>query len=153
MACALHEVESGQFYVLDGYKSIIDYARDKYGIQKTTVYNYLALVDRFGLTIDSKPVFTSRQMIAMLPALKNGATVNDFTSDMSVRDINAKAKTFKPMKGKKTSSKVSGSGNKQVLPALEVSADCEITDSLMEVIKSTIETLHKEGKSISIFAV
>lgn len=154
LACALHEVDCGQFYLLDGYKSTVDYAKDKYGIQKTTVYNYLALVDRFGLTVDSKPLYTSRQMIEMLPALKNGATVQDFTPDMSVRDIKAKARTFKSeKKSAKQVFKPATSEFVTALPALEISADSEITDSLMEVIKSTIETLHKEGKSISIFAV
>jgi len=157
LAVALHEVDCGQFYGLDGYKSIVEYAKDKFGIQKTTVYNYLALVDRFGLTADSKPYFTSQQMIAMLPALKNGALVDDFSADMSVRDIKAKAKTFKKSVQKSKDSLIKknpvDSGLKQVLPAMEIPADVVIDGELLDTLTDMILTLHKEGKTISIFAV
>lgn len=165
LAVALHEIDAGQFYILDGYKSIVEYAKEKYGIQKTTVYNYLGLVDRFGLTADSKPLYTSQQMIAMLPALRGSAEISDFTPDMSVREIKAKAKQFIPRMGKKafTPSKVSeskdtpvqlsGEVSQTVLPALELPSGTEVNGELSDTILDMIKSLLKEGKSVSIFAL
>lgn len=168
LAVALHEIDAGQFYILDGYKSIVEYAKEKYGIQKTTVYNYLGLVDRFGLTADSKPLYTSQQMIAMLPALRGSAEISDFTPDMSVREIKAKAKQFIPRMGKKAFSpskpskvsepkdtpvQLSGEVSQTVLPALELPSGTEVNGELSNTILDMIKSLLKEGKSVSIFAL
>ena len=165
LAVALHEIDAGQFYILDGYKSVVEYAKEKYGIQKTTVYNYLGLVDRFGLTADSKPLYTSQQMIAMLPALRGSAEISDFTPDMSVREIKAKAKQFIPRMGKKafapskaseskdTPVQLSGEVSQTVLPALELPSGTEVNGELSDTILDMIKSLLKEGKSVSIFAL
>ena len=165
LAVALHEIDAGQFYILDGYKSVVEYAKEKYGIQKTTVYNYLGLVDRFGLTADSKPLYTSQQMIAMLPALRGSAEISDFTPDMSVREIKAKAKQFIPRMGKKafapskvsepkdTPVQLSGEVSQTVLPALELPSGTEVNGELSNTILDMIKSLLKEGKSVSIFAL
>lgn len=87
LAVALANVDAGQFYEIDGFKNITDFAKERYNISKSTCYDYISLVKVFCLTDDSKPVYTSKQMVAMLPYVRNGGSVEEFNPDMSVRDI------------------------------------------------------------------
>lgn len=87
MALGLAQIDSHQLYEVEGYKNIYEFAKDRYAISKSTCYNFLGLVSVFGLTADSKPLYTSQQMVALLPYARKGGNVEEFSPDMSVREI------------------------------------------------------------------
>ena len=88
LALALHNVDSGKLYEIEGYKNIYEFAKERYNISKSTCYNYLGLVDAFGLTADSKPLYTYTQMVALLPAVRAGVDIEaKISPNMSVSEI------------------------------------------------------------------
>ena len=97
LAVSLAEVSSGRLFEISGYRNIYDFAKDRYNLSKGTVSKYLGLVQYFGLTADSQPLYTSSQMLEMLPYLRSGGSVDAFTPDMTVREIRERIKEFADM--------------------------------------------------------
>lgn len=89
LAVGLAYINSNELYKVEGYKNVYDFAKETYGIGKTTCYDFIGLVNTFALTADSQPLYTSKQMVAMLPYIRKGGSVDEFNADMSVREIKA----------------------------------------------------------------
>ena len=83
IAVELTRVHQNEWYALDGYKNIYDFAKDRYNISRGTCSNYLGLCSVFGL--DSK--FTSTQMFILLPYARKGGDISEFSPDMSTREL------------------------------------------------------------------
>ena len=84
-----------------GYKSIAEFTAKEYGIAKGTTYNFINVVDRFGERDENGNItgriaeeykdYKSSKLIALLdvPMLEQ---LDEFSADMSVRDIKKKVK-------------------------------------------------------------
>ncbi len=94
-AFVLYDVYTSGLYRIDNYKNIQEFALDKFGFRKTTVYSLINVVERFGAKIENgKPVhqiddkysgFSQSQLDVML-----GHTDDELSSvrpEMSVREI------------------------------------------------------------------
>ncbi|MBD5532844.1 MAG: hypothetical protein HDQ98_11735 [Lachnospiraceae bacterium] len=94
-AFILYEIDSDGLFRLDGYNSIVDFGMAMFGIQKSTIYNLIDIVGRFGAKIESgKPVteiadkykgFSQSQLGVMVGHTDD--ELDSITPDMSVRDI------------------------------------------------------------------
>lgn len=118
LAVGLAHINREKLYEIGGYKNIYDFAKENYAISKSTCYNFLGLVEVFGLTADSKPLFTSTQMIAMLPYIRKGGKVEEFSPDMSKREINRLVK-------EKLSNRLENNESDEI-EQLELNEDCEV---------------------------
>lgn len=87
LAVGLAKIDADKLYEVDGYKNIYEFAKERYSISKSTCYDFLGLVSVFGLTSDSKPLYTSKQMVVMLPYVRKGGNIDEFSPNMSVREI------------------------------------------------------------------
>lgn len=83
LAGELQNVKVTRLYELGGYKDIYSFAKDKFGISKTSCSNYIGLVETFGYNSE----FSPSQMIELLPYVRSGGDLTVFNPDMSVREI------------------------------------------------------------------
>lgn len=94
-AFILYEINNDGLFRLDGYNSIVDFGMAMFGIQKSTIYNLIDIVDRFGAKIEvGKPVteiadkykdYSQSQLGVMVGHTDD--ELESITPDMSVRDI------------------------------------------------------------------
>lgn len=99
IALAIHRIYTTKGYELVDYKNICELAKDMFGFSKSTCYNFINVVEKFGIEkdgvweIDSQfKKFTYSQLLALSDVdLEN---VSLFSSDMSVREIKAKVKSL-----------------------------------------------------------
>ena len=99
----LYWIYSTKAYKAMGHESIIDYALAEFDIAKSTTYNYITLVERFGHRdedgnllfdgFDEKYKSYSSSKLNLLAPLTDYEIYDlDITSEMSVRDIKKKIK-------------------------------------------------------------
>ena len=74
IACNLWQINHDEYFRIDSFKSIADFALEKFEMKKATVYNYIKVIDKFGEVIDGKALglkeqfklFKCSQLINML---------------------------------------------------------------------------------------
>lgn len=74
IACNLWQINHDEYFRIDNFKSIADFALEKFEMKKATVYNYIKVIDKFGEVIDGKALglkeqfklFKCSQLINML---------------------------------------------------------------------------------------
>ncbi|MCI8416114.1 MAG: hypothetical protein HFI33_01220 [Lachnospiraceae bacterium] len=91
VARSLTCVKENRLYELDNYQNVYDFAKDKFGISKSTCSRYLGLIEFFG--VDSN--LSATQMIELLPYVRKGGNISEITPDMSTRQIRQYIKEHK----------------------------------------------------------
>lgn len=74
IGCALYQIRHNEYFRIDNYKNIAEFAFDKYELKKATTHNYIRVIERFGNIVDGKPMglkeefkpFKCSQLVAML---------------------------------------------------------------------------------------
>lgn len=74
IGCALYQIYHNEYFRIDNYKNIYEFALDKYEMKKATSNNYIRVIERFGNIVDGKPIglkeefkpFKCSQLVAML---------------------------------------------------------------------------------------
>ena len=74
IGCALYQIRHNEYFRIDNYKNIAEFALDKYELKKATTHNYVRVIERFGNIVDGKPMglkeefkpFKCSQLVAML---------------------------------------------------------------------------------------
>ena len=94
IAYALHSIYCNNYYKIDGYKNIYDYARERYGISRGTTNNFINITERFAVldkpAFELKPDysgFSSTQLICMLGHTDEELKEKGIAPGMSSRDI------------------------------------------------------------------
>ena len=150
LALALHNVDSGKLYEIEGYKNVYEFAKERYNISKSTCYNYLGLVDAFGLTADSKPLYTYTQMVALLPAVRAGVDIEaKISPNMSVSEIKKSLKVLVPDRVNPAPKSDSQRRKKEVLfnfPSMED------FDAFRNAIEGAIREAIENGREVCIVA-
>ena len=54
IACALWQIHHNEYYRIDNYKNIAEFALDAFEIKKTATHNYIRVVEKFGNITDGK---------------------------------------------------------------------------------------------------
>lgn len=70
---ALYQIHHNEYFRIDNYKNIAEFAFDKFEIKKATTHNYIRVIERFGNIVDGKPLglkeefkqFKCSQLVAM----------------------------------------------------------------------------------------
>lgn len=102
IAFNLHWINAKQAYKSDGYLTIVDYASDNFGYQKSTCYSLIAVVDRFARR-DEKGALTESfddrvkgYSVSKLSLMVNltDAEIGSLNPSMSVRDIKKYVKSL-----------------------------------------------------------
>ena len=150
LALALHNVDSGKLYEIEGYNNVYEFAKERYNISKSTCYNYLGLVDAFGLTADSKPLYTYTQMVALLPAVRAGVDIEaKISPNMSVSEIKKSLKVLVPDRVNPAPKSNSQRHKKEVLFNFPSMEDFDAFRGMIEgIIREAIES----GKEVRIVA-
>lgn len=74
IGCALWQIQRNEYYRIDNYKNVAEFALDAYEIKKAATYNYIKVIDKFGLIENDKALglreefkaFKCSQLVAML---------------------------------------------------------------------------------------
>ena len=74
IGCSLWQIHHNEYYRIDNYKSISDFALEKFEIKKATTHNYIKVIEKFGQIEDGKPLglkdqfkgFKCSQLVNML---------------------------------------------------------------------------------------
>lgn len=74
IGCALWNIHHNEYYRIDNYKNIAEFALDRYELKKSTTHNYINVVEKFGELKDGKALgikdaykdFSYSQLVAML---------------------------------------------------------------------------------------
>lgn len=74
IACNLWQINRNEYFRIDSYKTIADFALEKYELKKSTVHNYIKVVEKFGDIVDGKALglkepfkdFKCSQLVNML---------------------------------------------------------------------------------------
>lgn len=93
IACNLWQINHNEYYRIDHYKTIADFGLDKYELKKSTVHNYIKVIDKFGVIEDGKAMglkeqfkdFKCSQLINMLSFTPE--QIEQVQPDWSVRKI------------------------------------------------------------------
>ena len=48
IGCSLWQIHHNEYYRIDNYKSIADFALEKFEIKKATTHNYIKVIEKFG---------------------------------------------------------------------------------------------------------
>ena len=54
IACNLWQIYHDEYFRIDSYKTIVDFAMDKYELKKSTTHNYIKVMEKFGDIVDGK---------------------------------------------------------------------------------------------------
>lgn len=101
-ALALHSIYSKQFYKLDGFANIYDFAQETYGIKKTTCNSFINICEKFGLPNengtmiklqDSFADYKSSQLMVMVAFPQE--LLNRCEKSMTVRQLKDMFKEYK----------------------------------------------------------
>lgn len=103
-AFALYEINVHGLYRVGGFKNMTEFGQKVFGLSKSTTYNLIDIVDRFGAKIEAgKPVTEIAEKYSGYSQSQLGVMVGHtddelaaITPDMSVRDIKAALKKSKP---------------------------------------------------------
>ena len=147
LAVALSTAESEKLYEVGGYQNVYDFAKERYNLSRSTVCRYISLVSVFGITEESKPLYTANQMIEMLPYVRSGGSLEHFSPDMSLREIRSKVKELSPAPSSvKKSSSVS---KRDVLLSFSSVEDWDAKhDGIFMLVNEAIE----QGRTVQIIA-
>ncbi len=147
LAVALATAESEKLYEVGGYQNVYDFAKERYNLSRSTVGRYISLVSVFGITEESKPLYTANQMIEMLPYVRSGGSLDDFSPDMSLREIRSKVRELSPVSpAPKKSSSVS---KRDVLLSFSSVEDWDAKhDGIFMLVTEAIE----QGRTVQIIA-
>ena len=74
IGCALWQIQRNEYYRIDNYKNVAEFALDVYEIKKAATYNYIKVIDKFGVIENDKALglreefkaFKCSQLVAML---------------------------------------------------------------------------------------
>lgn len=99
IGCALWQIHHNEFYRIDNYKSIAEYAEDKFEIKKATTHNYIKVIEKFGEVVDGKALglkeefkpFKCSQLVCMLTFTP--AQIEQVQPDWTTRKIIAFGKS------------------------------------------------------------
>lgn len=95
IAFNLHWINAKQAFKAEGYSSIVEYASEQFGYQKTTCYSLIGVVDRFarrdekGAIMEAFDERVKGFSVSKLSLMRNltDAEIDSLNSSMSVRDI------------------------------------------------------------------
>lgn len=99
IAFNIHWIYENNGYKLDGFQNIYDFAKEKFGISRGTVSNYISVVDRFAQRIngqctdklaESYKGFKFSHLIAMVELTDE--EIQQLSPEMSVREMQRKIK-------------------------------------------------------------
>lgn len=93
IACALWQIHHNEYYRIDNYKNIAEFALDAFEIKKTATHNYIRVVEKFGNITDGKATglqdaykdFKCSQLVNMLSFTPE--QIEAVRPDWSVRKI------------------------------------------------------------------
>lgn len=93
IACNIWQIYHNEYYRIDNYKTISDFALEKYDFKKSTTHNYIKVVEKFGEIVNGKAVglkeefkdFKCSQLIYMLTFMPE--QIEEVKPDWSVREI------------------------------------------------------------------
>lgn len=93
IACALWQIHHNEYYRIDNYKNIAEFALDAFEIKKTAAHNYIRVVEKFGNITDGKATglqdaykdFKCSQLVNMLSFTPE--QIEAVQPDWSVRKI------------------------------------------------------------------
>lgn len=74
IGCALWQIQRNEYYRIDNYKNVAEFALDAYEIKKAATYNYIKVIEKFGVIENDKALglreefkaFKCSQLVAML---------------------------------------------------------------------------------------
>lgn len=74
IGCALWQIQRNEYYRIDNYKNVAEFALDVFEIKKAATYNYIKVIDKFGVIESDKAIglreefkaFKCSQLVAML---------------------------------------------------------------------------------------
>lgn len=74
IGCALWQIQRNEYYRIDNYKNVVEFALDVYEIKKAATYNYIKVIDKFGVIENDNALglreefkaFKCSQLVAML---------------------------------------------------------------------------------------
>lgn len=144
IAFNLHWVDAKQAYKAEGYPTIIEYAAEVCGYQKTTCYSYLDVVDRFAKrnekgeileSFDERVKGFSVSKLSVMVKLTD-SEIETLNPTMSVRDIK---RFVKGLEEKALSELSEGNGE----PDEDETADDNVIDSTATVFNTLIKCTGK----------
>ena len=56
IGCALWQIHHGEYYRIENYKNIAEFALDVYELKKATTHNYIKVIEKFGEIVDGKAI-------------------------------------------------------------------------------------------------
>ena len=56
IGCALWQIHHGEYYRIDNYKNLAEFALDAYELKKATTHNYIKVIEKFGEIVDGKAI-------------------------------------------------------------------------------------------------
>ncbi|MCG4753602.1 hypothetical protein L0N02_20985, partial [Blautia faecis] len=56
IGCALWQIHHGEYYRIDNYKNIAEFALNAYELKKATTHNYIKVIEKFGEIVDGKAI-------------------------------------------------------------------------------------------------
>ena len=122
IALAVHHIYRTKSYELVDYKNICELAKDMFGFSKSTCYNFINIVEKFGCEKDGVwgideqyKKFTYSQLLALIDV--DAQKISLFSSDMSVRDIKSKVKELGCSENSKRLENETDDGEQAVLSA------------------------------------
>ena len=74
IGCALWQIQRNEYYRIDNYKNVAEFALDAFEIKKAATYNYIKVIEKFGVIENDKAIglreefkaFKCSQLVAML---------------------------------------------------------------------------------------
>ena len=74
IGCALWQIQRNEYYRIDNFKNVAEFALDAYEIKKAATYNYIKVIEKFGVIENDKALglreefkaFKCSQLVAML---------------------------------------------------------------------------------------
>ena len=93
IGCALWQIQRNEYYRIDSYKNVAEFALDVFEIKKAATYNYIKVIEKFGVIENDKAVglreefkaFKCSQLVAMLSFTPE--QIEQVKSDWTVRKI------------------------------------------------------------------
>lgn len=93
IGCALWQIHHGEYYRIENYKNIAEFALDVYELKKATTHNYIKVIEKFGEIVAGKAIglkekykpFMCSQLVNMTSLTPE--QLEQVTPDWSVRQI------------------------------------------------------------------
>ncbi len=93
IGCALWQIQRNEYYRIDNYKNVAEFALDAFEIKKAATYNYIKVIEKFGVIENDKAIglreefkaFKCSQLVAMLTFTPE--QIEQVQPDWTVREI------------------------------------------------------------------